>query len=121
MTDTNKERVDLICERMIRKNPESVSVVVALLLVGLRKGFVTAEDAHDVQVSHPNLRGAVMRQMSKFGFQKGELMQGTTTKSHSHLLFRWDLVDSRRARDFLNRLTSAVAGRPDSEPQMQLL
>ena len=101
---------------IIRKRPETVLLLHALVLIGLRKGCVTAEDGHHIPVSHPNCRGAAMKLLAKSGFVKEFPTRGSTEQSHGHWLFRWRLEDVQQARQVVNRLNHAAA-QINSEPR----
>ena len=55
---------------IIKKRPETVLVLHALVLAGLNAGRCTAEDAHHISVGHPNCRGAAMKLLGSMGFVK---------------------------------------------------
>lgn len=107
-----------IIDAMIRKRPESGLVLQALILAGFRNGHCTAEDAHHIPVTHPNVRGSVAKKLGKFGFQKGEVVRGTTEASHGHWLCKWELVEPVKARAFLNEITARMVG-VDTEQEKQ--
>ena len=93
---------------IIKKRRETILVLHALVLAGLKKGRVSAEDAHHIPVSHPNCRGAAMKVLHHAGFEKSYPFQGKTPASHGHWMFMWTLYDVGRAQAVLNRLEGAV-------------
>ncbi len=98
---------DWLCG-IIRKRPETVLLLHAIVLAGLRNGRVTAEDAHHISVSHPNCRGAAMKLLGKFGFVKTEPIRGTTDVSHGHWLMVWELRDRSKAEALVRHLARSV-------------
>ena len=105
-------------EAMVKKRPETLLVLHALVLSGIRTGHVSAEDAHHIPVSHPNCRGAAMKYIHRFGFVKDCLMKGTTKQSKGHYLWRWVLQDRRQAERLMIHVRQFVAS---IEPDGQLM
>lgn len=120
----NKEKLDGKLESwvvgMVLKRPETALVLHALLLRLREKGEVTAEDAHDIAVSHPNVRGTAMRLLRKCGAEKTVPSYGTTRRSHGHVLFKWTVKDAARVRAILARLGSLVTALGGEEEEQLL-
>jgi len=70
---------------IVSKRPETVLLLHALVLTGIRKGEVTAEDAHHIPVSHPNCRGAAMKLLANCGFSRGTPRKGTTDENNESM------------------------------------
>ena len=106
---------------IIAKRPETVLLLHAMLISGLRKGRVSAEDAHHIPVTSPNCRGAAMKLLGKCGFKKDYPIKGSTRPSHGHWLWQWVLYDAPRATAILGRLRgTAVALSNEPAPQLEL-
>lgn len=118
-----EQREDWLTRITLKRGGEIALVLQQLLIAGKRKGHVTAEDAHNVQVSHPNVRGAAMKYLRKCGFEKSMMaVTGTTKQSHGHWMFQWVLKDSLTAEGVMQRLTGAVLQlKQGQERQMALL
>lgn len=96
---------------MVEKRPEVALVLHALLLHLQSHGSCTAEDAHHIPVSHPNVRGATMKLLAKCGAVKGDVVErGTTKDSHQHWLFRWRIADIRQVWSVLNSMKKLLTG-----------
>lgn len=96
---------------IVKKRPETILLLHALVLAGINKGRVTAEDAHHIEVSHPNVRGACMKLIGQFGFVKTDApIRGTTPQSHGHWLRVWELQDRAKAQALIRHLSHAMAG-----------
>jgi len=79
-------------EGITRKRPETALVLHQLLITVRRKGSCTAEDAHNIPVTHPNVRGAAMKLLGKCGCCKRDVpIRGTTKESHGHWLHVWEV------------------------------
>jgi hypothetical protein len=106
---------------IIAKRPETVLLLHAMIIAGLRKGRVSAEDAHNIPVTHPNTRGAAMKLLGKCGFKKDYPFQGTTAASHGHWMFMWTLYDAQKAKAILGRLRgTAVELGKEPGPQLEM-
>jgi len=96
---------------IIRKRPEVGLVLHQLLLTIRRNGVATAEDAHNIAVSVPNVRGASMKLLGRCGCAKNPVpVRGTTRKSHGHWLHQWVISDPRLFHACTDRITEATAG-----------
>lgn len=108
-------------EGVARKRPETAIVLQTLIMAGIRRGHVTAEDAHHIPVSHPNVRGVAMKLLAKCGFAKEYPTRGTTENSHGHWMFVWKLSNHSAARSVLDRIVRIVVpARPQPTGQMEL-
>ena len=118
MTDLSKDIEWL--QGMIKKRPETLLVLQALVLTGMSRGKVTAEDAHHIPVSHPNCRGAAMKYLARFGFVKDRPIKGTTKASKGHWLWEWRLDNRARAQSLINHVQRAVI-KIEPSGQLELL
>jgi len=91
-----------------RKRPGVALVLHALLVAANKRGEVTAEDAHCVPVSHPNVRGPAMKALGGCGLRKSHPSTGTTQKSHGHTLWVWTVYDQSKVDAVLRRLSACV-------------
>ena len=102
------------------KRPETVLLLHAMILTGLRRGRVSAEDTHHIAVTHPNVRGAAAKLLPGCGFRRGQEIAGQTRKSHGHSLHEWRLDDYGRARRVLDAMRGAVLALPQDNGQLDL-
>lgn len=104
-----RQREDWLIAITKKRGGEIALILQQLLITGRRQGHVTAEDAHNISVSHPNVRGAAMKYLRKCGFGKSMMaVTGTTKQSHGHWMFQWVLKDDLTAQGVSDRLTGAV-------------
>ena len=97
---------------IVNKRPETALVMHQLLLAAREKGCCTAEDAHNINVSHPNVRGAAMKLLGKCGMVKVKPVRGSTKQSHGHWLWQWGISDYNKLEDVLRcigRMTMQMA------------
>ena len=108
---------------IVQKRGAEVGLILQqLLIMGRAKGKVTAEDAHNIKVSHPNVRGAAMKLLYKCGFVKDTPIQGTTKASHGHWLWVWKLQDDMQAQSVCNDITETILKIPvKQDNQMRLI
>lgn len=103
------------------KRPDVALLVHALIVAGLRQGYVTAEDGHNIPVSHANVRGAAMKYLRHAGFAMDPTpLRATTRQSHAHWIFKWVLRDTTQARAVLQALSSTVTKLQTNEPEPNL-
>ena len=115
------DKLDGWVRGMIAKRPETALVLHALLLRLRERGECTAEDAHGIAVSHPNVRGTAMKLLRKCGAVKTVPTTGTTSRSHGHVLFVWKVEDYELLRGVLGKLGSLVTGIERTEDRQTLL
>ena len=117
------EHDDWLTRITTKRGGEIALVLQQLLITGRKQGSVTSEDAHNIAVSHPNVRGAAMKYLRKCGFAKDATpIVGTTKQSHAHWMFRWTLTDALTAQGVMDELTRAVMKlRRNESGQLMLL
>jgi len=94
---------------MLRKRPEVALLVFAMISHGIRNGKVTAEDAHHIPVTHPNARGVSVKYLARCGFEKGQIITGSTKQSKGHYLCEWILSDYRLAKSIIDGMSGIIA------------
>lgn len=109
--------------RITMKRPEVLLILHALLIQLRQRGECTAEDAHNIPVTHPNTRGAAMKYLGNFGCKKNPIpIQGTTKQSHGHWLHKWIVYDSAALEQGFMMIREAVTGlEPDNDGNLMLL
>ena len=99
-------------ESLVRehKATELGLLVFELCRVLLRDGETTAEAIHHIPVSNPSsLRGCAAKTIRRLGVaEKCAVEFGTTKESHGHMMFRWRLKDSFKAREIVNGMAQFV-------------
>lgn len=105
---------------ILAKRPETGLLIHAMLIAGLQRGHVTAEDVHHIPVSHPNCRGAAMKMLRHAGFTKGAEITGATAASKGHYLHKWVLTDRLLAQSILRAMSGHVLPRQPATGQLEL-
>jgi len=107
-----------------KRGGEIAEVLFHLINHGIMHGKVTAEDAHCIPVSHPNVRGAAMKFLRTAGFEKVSLTVGSTDQSHAHWMFVWELKNYPLAKGIVNEMArplQLIARQKQEVGQGQLL
>ena len=117
---TKKEPWEQWFER--HRGDELAAVVLQLIRVLAKRGKCTAEDCHNIEVRNPNIRGAAMKALRRFGVaEKSALAYGKTEQSHGHTMFVWTLVDGGRAEQILSRFANVVRQQPAGTARQMVL
>jgi len=119
MTDPQEKFAWLI--PMVRKRPETAMVLHALLLVLRSNGEADAEDAHHIEVSNPNVRGAAMKLLRSCGCEPKRVTYSTTKKGAGHAMMVWHVTDTQLFHDTIQRITVAVSGIPERHEAQRML
>ena len=90
------------------KRPEVALILHALLIHARAHGEVDASAAHNIPVTHHNVRGAAMKYLGKCGIKKSEPIQATAKQSHGRWMWRWIVHDNAALERALDRLSGAV-------------
>ena len=95
---------------IIKRTPDSLSVLTDLLEAGLRKGSVTANDIRDKGFSEPNVIGATFRLLPGCGFycDHAHQVKAIGKKKHGRLIPTWVLKEHWKARYVLKELRNVL-------------
>ena len=97
-----------IMTMLSKRSDEAAMLIHGLLDHAVRYGWVTSESCHHIPVEHPNMRGACMKLLPRFGLKMGERRRGTTKNSHGHWHHRWELTQRSKAEKALRLIKSIV-------------
>ena len=102
-----------LMHRLISKHSlDALRIIVRLVLVGLSKGRVCADDIEDELIDgldQPNVVGATFHALKRFGFSKtDEVVYRERGSRHGGVAFWWRLDDRGAAERMLDPLVRYV-------------
>jgi hypothetical protein len=112
---------DYIVKILEKRSDDAALLIHGLLDHAVRYGWVTSESCHHIPVGHPNMRGACMKLLPRFGLVMGERERGTTAKSHGHWHHRWELRERGKCEVALRLVKSIVMPRKVVNPDLNTL
>ncbi len=109
-------------EGMLKKRtPDVLRILGDLTEAGLKKGHCSANDIVHRDLAQPNIIGGVFKTLKSLGFVQTDYREEARFKSqHGRKVFRWELVDSVRARAFLRMVGSQLYRWNDGNVQGEL-
>lgn len=104
-----------------KRTPDVLRVLSELVEAGISRGYCSANDVQSREMAEPNVIGATFKTLKKLGFrQLDERLEPKYRSQHGRKVYKWELVEPQKARQFLTAVRSKLltVGMYDPQPEL---
>jgi len=92
-----------------KRTPDVLKVLAELVEAGLSRGYCSANDVKSRDLPEPNVIGATFKTLRHLGFrQLDERLEARFESQHGRKVFKWQLDEPHKAREFLAAVRASL-------------